>query len=338
MNSKLTLTDFDYQLPKELIAQEPIKPRDQARLLVLDKKSGALEHFHFFDLPKILAANSVLVFNNSKVIPARLHASKLTGGQVEIFLLQQQQRQLWKCLLGGKIKSGDILKINNQVKAQALKQLADHRQWLIKFNVATKQLFSLGETPTPPYIKKSAKLKDYQTVFAKINGSVAAPTAGLHFTKRLLKQLINQGINIEFVTLHVGLGTFAPVTTENILEHHMHSEWASINQETAKRLNQAKKQGKQIIAVGTTAVRTLESFTDDYGEIKTQNDWINLFIYPSYQFKFVDSLITNFHLPKSTLLMLVSALAGTENIKRAYQQAIKLRYRFFSFGDGMLIK
>ncbi len=335
---KLKLSNFDYKLPPELIAQEPIKPRDVARLLVLDKKSGKITHQHFFDLPKILQPNDVLVFNNSKVIPARLQGKKNTGGRVEIFLLQPISKKIWHCLVKGKIKLGEKITLTPQIIAESVKQLEDGREWLIKFNVNNKELFYLGETPTPPYVKKKIKLKDYQTVFAKIEGSVAAPTAGLHFTKKLLQRLKLKGIEIEFVTLHVGLGTFASVETENILEHKMHKEWASIDLSTAKKLNQAKSQGKKIIAVGTTTSRVLESFSDKSGKIKAQSGWVDIFIYPGYKFKFIDGLITNFHLPKSTLLMLVSALAGKRNIDRAYQEAIKLKYKFFSFGDGMLIK
>lgn len=338
MKNKLKLLDFDYYLPPELIAQEPVKPRDVARLLVLDKKSGQMTHRYFFDLPKILQSGDVLVFNNSKVIPARLYATKLTGGRVEIFLLQSMKHQVWQCLVRGKIKVNEILSLSLTVKAEAIQQLENGREWLIKFNVSNKKIFALGETPTPPYIKKKSNLKDYQTVFAKIAGSVAAPTAGLHFTNKLLNQLKRQGVKIEFVTLHVGVGTFAPVEVENILDHQMHSEWISIDKVTAKSLNQAKSRGKKIIAVGTTTARTLESVADTSGKIIAQSGWVNIFIYPGYKFKLVDSLITNFHLPKSTLLMLVSALAGKKHIDRAYQEAIQQKYRFFSFGDGMLIE
>lgn len=334
----LRLSDFAYNLPSELIAQEPTKPRDAARLLVLNKKSGQMAHQHFFDLPNILQAGDVLVFNNSKVIPARLYGTKPTGGRVEIFLLQPAGRGIWECLVKGKIKTGENISLATKVTAEPIKQLEDGREWLIKFNVSNKKLFALGETPTPPYIKKKANLKDYQTVFAKTEGSVAAPTAGLHFTKKLLNQLKHKGVKIEFVTLHVGMGTFASVESENILEHKMHSEWASIDTATAKRLIQAKRSGRRVIVVGTTAARVLESFTDAGGIIKSQSGWTDIFIYPGYKFKLVDALITNFHLPKSTLLMLVSALAGRDNVMEAYREAIKNKYKFFSFGDGMLIQ
>ncbi len=334
----LRLSDFSYDLPPELIAQEPIKPRDAARLLVLNKKTGKIAHQYFFDLPNILQAGDVLVFNNSKVIPARLYGVKTTGGKVEIFLLQPAGSGVWECLVKGKIKVGEKIVLAPKVVAEPIRQLEDGREWLLNFNVSNKKLFALGETPTPPYIKKKADLKDYQTVFAKTEGSVAAPTAGLHFTKKLLNKLKQQGVRIEFVTLHVGLGTFSSVETENILEHKMHSEWASIDKTTAKRLSQARQQGKKIIAVGTTAARVLESFTTNSGEVMAKSDWTNIFIYPGYKFKLVNALITNFHLPKSTLLMLVSSLAGRDNIMKAYREAIKRKYKFFSFGDGMLIQ
>jgi len=325
-------------LPKSLIAQEPINPRDQARLLVLSKKTSQMRHFHFFDLPKLLRPGDVLVFNDSKVIPARLFGHKKdTGGKLEIFLLKKTKDKTWECLIGGKIRSGQQIILNNKITAEAVEQLADGREWLIKFNVGDKKLFTLGEVPLPPYIHKKADFKDYQTVYANQEGSVAAPTAGLHFTKKLLAQLKKQGIVLEFVTLHVGLGTFANVETESILEHKMHSELASISTSTAKRLNKFKQEGRRIIAVGTTAARVLESFSDTRGHVKPQSAWTDIFIYPGYKFKFVDALITNFHLPKSTLLMLVSALAGKGRIDLAYQEAIKKKYRFFSFGDGMMI-
>jgi S-adenosylmethionine:tRNA ribosyltransferase-isomerase len=334
------LSDYDYILPAKLIAQQPASPRDSARLLVLDKASGKISHRHFFDLPKILMPGDVLVFNDSKVIPARLKGKKETGGAVEIFLLKAQSKKnsnSWQCLIGGKVKPEQIIYLNKKIQAQAIKKI-DEKTWLVQFNVPDEEIFKLGETPLPPYIKTKSKLTDYQTVFAKASGSVAAPTAGLHFTKRLLNQLKKRGVQIEFVTLHVGLGTFLPVETDDILKHKMHSEWAEIDSATVKRLNRAKKSGQRIIAVGTTAARTLESFAVIPQQLKTQKRATDIFIYPGYQFKFVDSLITNFHLPKSTLLMLVSALAGKDKIDSAYQEAIKKNYKFFSFGDGMLIK
>jgi S-adenosylmethionine:tRNA ribosyltransferase-isomerase len=334
------LSSYDYNLPKNLIAQEPLSNREQAKLLVLNKMTGATTSRHFFDLPKILKAGDVLVFNNSKVIPARLNGKKETGGQVEIFLLTKQQRQVgnyWHCLIGGKVNAGQEIFLDNKVIAVPLEKI-DNKVWLVKFSVNDQKLFSVGEVPLPPYIKKKSKMSDYQNVYAKSEGSVAAPTAGLHFSQQLLKKLKEQGVQLEFVTLHVGLGTFLSVETEDILEHKMHSEWAELDQTTAQRLNSAKQEGRRIIAVGTTAVRVLESFSNNKGQIKASNGWLDIFIYPGYQFKFVEALITNFHLPKSTLLMLVSAFAGREQILQAYQEAIAKKYRFFSFGDGMLIE
>ena len=339
MNLK-RLAAYDYDLPKELIAQEPASPRDAAKLMVVNKTTGKIAHRRFFDLPEILGDGDVLVFNDSKVIPARLKGKKETGGVVEIFLLASQKsgcRHLWQCLIGGKVRAGQKIGLGSQVTAELLEKL-DDKVWLVEFNAGDKKLFSLGETPLPPYIKKTSKLADYQTVYAKQEGSVAAPTAGLHFTKKFLADLKKRGVKIEFVTLHVGLGTFSSVETEDILKHKMHSEWARIDAGTASRLNKYRQAGRRIIAVGTTAARTLESFAASDGKIKAQSGWTDIFIYPGYKFKFVQALITNFHLPKSTLLMLVSALAGKPIMDRAYQEAIKKRYRFFSFGDGMLIE
>lgn len=340
MSDNLTnLNSYNFSLPPELIAQKPAQPRDSAKLLLLNKQSGKISHHHFFDLPLLLKAGDVLVFNDSKVIPARLAGHKETGGRVEVFLLKKIKANTWQCLIGGKVKLGQKITLNSKVQAELVKKLDDpqRRTWSVKFNVADSKLFKIGETPLPPYIKSKSKLTDYQTVYAKSLGSVAAPTAGLHFTKTLLNKLQRAGIKIEFVTLHVGLGTFLPVEDADILKHKMHSEFISINSATAKRLNSYKKRGQRIIAVGTTAARTLESSTDELGQIKPQNLETEIFIYPGYKFKFVDALITNFHLPKSTLLMLVSALAGKKNIDLAYRQAIKLKYAFYSFGDGMMI-
>ena len=334
------LSSYDYSLPKNLIAQQPLSNREQARLLVLNKMTGKTASRHFFDLPKILRSGDVLVFNNSKVIPARLKGKKETGGQVEIFLLTKQQRQVgnyWHCLIGGKVKASQEIFLDKKISALLIEKI-DNKVWLVKFSVNDQKLFSLGEVPLPPYIKKKSKMSDYQNVYAKSEGSVAAPTAGLHFSQQLLKKLKQQGVQLEFVTLHVGLGTFLPVETEDILKHQMHSEWAELDQATAQRLNSAKQEGRRIIAIGTTAVRVLESFSNSHGKIKAGSGWFDIFIYPGYQFKFVEALITNFHLPKSTLLMLVSALAGREQILQAYQEAIAKKYRFFSFGDGMLIE
>ena len=354
-STTLTLTQFDYHLPQELIGQKPIKPRDAARLLILDKKSGKTSQRHFFDLPEILQSGDVLVFNDSQVIPARLLGQKETGGRVEVFLLRQRSTgkpprrfatpllgkeriiNEGQCLIGGKVKPGQKIIIGRGVTAE-VKRRNNDQTWQVQFNTSDKKIFALGETPLPPYIKTKSRLADYQTVYARKEGSVAAPTAGLHFTKKLLAQLKKRGVQIEYVTLHVGLGTFAPIKADNLLEHKMHAEWVEVDKGTAKKLNQAKAEGRKIIAVGTTAVRTLESSANTKGELKSGSRWTDIFIYPGYKFRFVDAMITNFHLPKSTLLVLVSAFAGREKILRAYREAIKKKYKFFSFGDGMMIK
>jgi len=340
-------SEFDYHLPKELIAQKPIKPRDKARLMVIKRKTKQISHHFFYQLPEFLNSGDILVLNDSKVIPARLKAKKQTGGQAEILLLEELKPNLWEVLaknlkkknLGQKIYFPKSKKLIGQIK----KCLGEGR-WQIEFNFEKeafwKEIYKIGETPTPPYIKQKASLAEYQTIYAHWPGSVAAPTAGFHFTHRLFKKLKKKGIKIEFVTLHIGLGTFQPVKTKRIENHQMHSEWAQITPETAQRLNQAKNKGMRIIAVGTTACRTLESFArkrKNKAFLQSGQKKTDLFIYPGYQFKFIDGLITNFHLPKSTLLMLVCALAGKELIFRAYQEAIKKRYRFYSFGDAMLI-
>jgi len=339
MNQSTKLSNYDYDLPAGLIAQQPASPRDKAKLMVLNKATGEISHKRFFDLPDILKAGDVLVFNDSKVIPARLSGHKATGGKIEIFLLKKVKDGIWQCLIGGKVQAGQEIFLTKKTVAQAIRKTADPtgRIWLVKFNAADKKLFYLGETPLPPYIKRKSKLSDYQTVYARALGSVAAPTAGLHFTKALLKKLKSKGVKTEFVTLHVGLGTFLPVETDNILKHKMHSESAEISPATAKRLNRYKESGQRIIAVGTTAARTLESCADKSGKVKAQTINTNIFIYPGYEFRCIDGLITNFHLPKSTLLMLVSALAGKSNIDLSYREAIRKKYRFYSFGDGMLI-
>jgi len=349
------LADYDYQLPPELIAQQPSRPRDAARLMVLDKATGDLAHRRFFDLPKILRPGDVLVFNDSKVRPARLAGKKDSGGKMEVFLLKKirynagdssasprllgfgRNDNVWQCLIKGKIKPGGRINLAGGIIATAQEKI-DDKVWLARFNATDKKLFAAGSVPLPPYIKHSAKAGDYQTVFAKTPGSVAAPTAGLHFTKSLLSKLKRRGVGVEFVTLQVGLGTFAPVESENILNHKMHSETAAISVATAKRLNAAKAAGRRMIAVGTAAARTLESCADQAGRIKPQQIETDIFIYPGYKFKFVNALITNFHLPKSTLLMLVAALAGKKRLDAAYRTAIGMKYRFYSFGDGLLIE
>ncbi len=342
----ISLSDFAYNLPAELIGQKPIKPRDQARLLVLNRQSGRITHSHFFNLPEFLRPGDVLIFNDSAVIPARLRGRKESGGKIEIFLLRQQADRLWQILIGGKLKTAKKVFFAKDISCRILGKF-DEQSWLARFNCSDNKLFSIGQTPLPHYIKGRAKLADYQTVYARQKGSVAAPTAGLHFTKRLLRRLAKQGIQIEYVTLHVGLGTFAPVKAENIVEHKLHAEWGELDAATAERINRAKKQGQRIIAVGTTSVRILEAFADKRGKLKPQKRWIDIFIYPGYRFRLVNALITNFHLPQSTLLMLVSALAqcpadkaaaaGRKKIFRAYWEAIRKKYKFYSFGEGMLI-
>lgn len=342
----MKLADFDYKLPQELIAQKPISPRDHSKLMVLDKKKRSISHRHFFDLSDYLQKGDVLVLNNTKVFPARLIGNrKDTGGKVEIFLLREIKKGEWEVLIGNlKNKLGQTVVFSKSLEAKIIKRV-DESVWQVKFNKSDKAfdkiLETLGQVPLPPYIKnnqaKSVLKKEYQTVFAEVKGSVAAPTAGFHFTKNLLAKLKKNGVQIEYVTLHVGLGTFQSVKESNILKHKMHSEWASVDAKTAKRLNQAKKAKQRIIAVGTTSARTLESFSKNQ-KIKLGHKWTNIFIYPGYKFQFIDGLITNFHLPKSTLIMLISALAGRNFILKAYQEAIKKRYRFYSFGDAMLIE
>ncbi len=339
----MKLSDFDYNLPQELIAQRPVRPRDSSRLLVLGKKTGKVEHRRFFNLPEYLDENDVLIFNNSKVFPARLAGRKETGGQVETLLTRDLGAGIWRVMLKkiGKKDLGKEIIFDAELRATT-KNFLGEGLWEIEFSLKGKKLKEkinqLGETPVPPYIKQKTDLATYQTIYAKRDGSAAAPTAGLHFTEELFAKLKNKGVALEFITLHVGPGTFLPVKTENIKEHKMHREWASLDKKTAEKLNQYKKEGKRIIAVGTTALRTLEAFAGKDGRLLAGTKEVDIFIYPGYKFKFIDILITNFHLPKSTLLMLCSALAGRENVLAAYREAVKENYRFFSFGDAMLIK
>lgn len=346
-------SDFSYHLPLELIAQEPAKPRDSSRLLVLSKNSGALEHHRFAQIIDYLQAGDVLVLNNSKVFPARLHGEKRdSGGRVEIFLHQKIAADSWECLVRGRLKVGQIVDLSEKLFATIGSDNQDGTR-CVNFNLTGanffKEINKIGEVPLPPYIKhprggKKDKLS-YQTVFAADgkDGSVAAPTAGLHFTATLLKKIENKGIKIKFITLHVGLGTFAPVKTEFITDHKMHSESVEISAEVWRDIIVAKQAGQKVIAVGTTSCRCLEAAATLSGLdkiYKLSNDLFfktNIFIYPGYKFKVVDALLTNFHLPQSTLLMLVSALAGKENIFKAYNEAISQGYRFFSYGDAMLI-
>ena len=334
---------FDYKLPKNLIAQKQIKPRDHSRLLVIDKRARRTNHDFFYKLDKYLEKGDVLVFNDSKVFPARLKMSKETAGKVEVFLLNDLKNRKWEVLVGGKIKKGDKLKII-ELECEILDKLLNGR-FEVRFNIGGKKfrdiLDKVGETPLPPYIKikDSKKVReDYQTVYAKKEGSVAAPTAGFHFTPKVFSKLKKKGVKMEFVTLHVGLGTFQPVKSEKIEKHEMHVEYVILDKGVTERLNRYKKEGRRIIGVGTTSARVLEAMSDKKGKLKAGSKWINIFIYPPYKFKFIDGLITNFHLPKSTLLMLVAALTGRKFILKVYKEAIKKKYRFYSFGDGMLIK
>lgn len=337
----MNVKDFDYELPQELIAQTPIEPRDASRLLLMDKKTGELEHRHFYDLPEFLHPGDVLVFNDTRVIPARLHGVKSTGAHVEVFLLTRKNATDWEVL----VKPGKKLQIGSQIhfSEELSCEVIDHTDFggrVVRFHyqgIFEEILDRLGETPLPPYIHE--KLKDserYQTVYNQERGSAAAPTAGLHFTKELLQKIKDMGVEEVFVTLHVGLGTFRPVNEEKIEDHKMHREFYTVSQKAADTLNKAKKEGRRIIAVGTTSVRTLES-AGITGEMKAGGNWTSIFIYPGFHFQFVDALITNFHLPQSTLIMLVSALASREHILHAYQVAVQEKYRFFSFGDAMFI-
>lgn len=341
----MKLEDFDYYLPEELIAQTPLVKRDESRLLVLDKETGEIEHKKFYDIIDYLTPGDTLVLNDTKVLPARLIGTKEeTGAVIEILLLKNIEGDKWECLTkpARRIKEGTVVTFGNgELKAKCCGVFDEgirHFE-LIYDGILMEILEHLGTMPLPPYIHENLEDQSlYQTVYAKEVGSAAAPTAGLHFTKELLKQIEEKGINIAYVTLHVGLGTFRPVSVDNIEEHEMHSEFYSMTKEVADLLNKTKKEGHNIIAVGTTSTRTLETIASQYNEFKECNGWTNIFIYPGYEFKGIDKLITNFHLPKSTLVMLVSALAGRENILNAYKIAVEDKYRFFSFGDAMFIK
>ncbi len=337
--------DFDFELPEELIAQTPLEKRDASKLLVLDKKTGNIEHKHFDDLLTYLKKGDVLVLNDTKVIPARLYGVKEeTGAVIEILMLKEEKKDHWQCLVkpAKRIKVGSVVDFGNgKLKAQCV-EVREEGIRVFQFlytGIFLEILDSLGEMPLPPYIHEKLKEKDrYQTVYAKNPGSAAAPTAGLHFTKDLLEKIKQKGIEIYFITLHVGLGTFRPVNVEDVTKHKMHSEFYSMSKEVADALNKAKEEGREIISVGTTTTRTLETIKTLYGTFKECSGWTDIFIYPGYEFKAIDHLITNFHLPKSTLVMLVSALAGKENIMNAYKEAVKNKYRFFSFGDSMFIR
>lgn len=340
----MTKQDFNFNLPEELIAQDPLEDRSSSRLLVLNKETGETKHKVFKDIIDYLHPGDCLVINNTKVIPARLIGEKEgTGAKVELLLLKRQENDIWEALVkpGKKAKIGTTIIFGGGILKGEIVKIVEEGNRLVKFHyegIFEEILDQLGQMPLPPYITHQLKDKNrYQTVYAKYEGSAAAPTAGLHFTKELLEQITEKGIVIANVTLHVGLGTFRPVKEENILEHHMHSEFYQIEEAEADKINQAKKNGGRIICVGTTSCRTVESAATDNGFVKAGSGDTEIFIYPGYRFKILDALITNFHLPESTLIMLVSALAGRENTLNAYETAVKERYRFFSFGDAMFI-
>ena len=336
---------FDYDLPEELIAQTPLKKRDTSRLMCLDKETVDVVHKHFYDILDYLKPGDVLVRNNTKVIPARLYGLKEeTGGHVEVLLLKDLHDDLWECLVGNAkiVKLGTVITFGDgRLKAQCteIREEGIRIFKMIYDGIFYEILDQLGIMPLPPYIKEKLNDPDrYQTVYAKVEGSAAAPTAGLHFTEELLQKVREKGVEILDVTLHVGLGTFRPVKVENVLEHHMHSEFYVIDEEAANTINETKANGGKIVSVGTTSTRTLETVADENGHVRACSGWTDIFIYPGYQFKILDALITNFHLPESTLIMLVSALAGKEHVMAAYEEAVKERYRFFSFGDAMFIR
>ncbi len=341
----MDVKDFYYDLPEELIAQDPLEDRSSSRLLVLDKHSGQVEHRAFSEITEYLRPGDCLVINNTKVIPARLYGSKEgTEAKIEILLLKRKENDIWETLVkpGKKAKPGTKIIFGDGLLVGEIVAIVEEGNRLIQFSyegIFEEILDQLGQMPLPPYITHQLKDKNrYQTVYAKYDGSAAAPTAGLHFTPGLLEKIRNLGVNIAEVTLHVGLGTFRPVKETDVLKHHMHSEFFQINEEAAELINRTKEQGGRIISVGTTSTRTLESAADENGHLEAKSGWTEIFIYPGYQFKVIDGLITNFHLPESTLVMLVSALAGREQVLAAYEEAIKEKYRFFSFGDAMFIK
>ena len=345
MTQNLQKSDFYFDLPEELIAQDPLEDRSSSRLLVLDKETGETSHHIFKEVINFLNPGDCLVLNNTKVIPARLIGHKEdTGAAIEVLLLKRKENDIWETLVkpGKKCKPGTKIVFGEGLLHATVLETVEDGNRLIRFSyegIFEEVLDKLGEMPLPPYITHKLQDKNrYQTVYAKYEGSAAAPTAGLHFTKELLRQIEEKGIDIAYVTLHVGLGTFRPVKVDNILEHHMHSEFYQVTKEAADKINKAKKEGHRVICVGTTSCRTVESAADENGMVKEGCDNTEIFIYPGYKFKVLDALITNFHLPESTLVMLVSALAGREHILNAYEEAIREKYRFFSFGDAMLIK
>lgn len=337
--------DFDFYLPEELIAQHPLEKRDYSRLMVLDKATGEIEHKHFYDVIEYLNSGDTLVLNNTRVMPARLIGEKSeSGGKIEFLLLKRIEGDKWECLAkpGKRAKIGTEFTFGEGKLKCKVVDIVEEGNRIIEFSyegIFEQVLDELGEMPLPPYITERLDDRErYQTVYSKEQGSAAAPTAGLHFTKELLEKVKEKGVNIAYVTLHVGLGTFRPVKVDDVNEHVMHSEFYHLEEEDAKIINETKKRGNKIISVGTTSTRTLETIGDENGFVKAQSGWTNIFIYPGYKFKVVDKLITNFHLPESTLIMLVSALAGKEKVMNAYNEAVKERYRFFSFGDSMIIK
>ena len=335
--------DFWYDLPEELIAQTPLQKRDTSRLLTVDRKTGALQHKHFYDILDYLNPGDTLVMNDSRVLPARLLGHRPTGGAAELLLLRDLGDNCWECLAkpGRKLQTGaEVIFGDGRLTAKVV-SVKDDGNRVVKFDyqgIFLEVLESLGKMPLPPYIKEELQDQErYQTVYSREVGSAAAPTAGLHWTKELLKQAEDKGVQLAYVTLHVGLGTFRPVKAENISEHHMHSELCMMTMETADILNDTRKRGGRIVCVGTTSCRTLESLVNEDGTFEAKSKWTEIFIFPGYEFKAMDALITNFHLPESTLVMLVSAFAGRENVLNAYAEAVKERYRFFSFGDSMYL-
>ena len=337
-------SDFYYDLPPELIAQTPLEKRDESRLLCLDKATGEWSHHHFYELPNFLRAGDCLILNNSRVLPARLLGRRLPGGGAcEVLLLQDKGDKVWECLVrpgkhlreGARVSFGD-----GELTAEIAEVLSDGNR-LVRFDyeeIFLEVLERLGKMPLPPYIKEELQDQErYQTVYSKVNGSAAAPTAGLHFTPELLERIAAKGVGVGYVTLHVGLGTFRPVKEDEIEQHDMHSEYCTIPQETADLINRTKANGGRVICVGTTSCRTIESWAGEDGAMTATGGWTNIYIYPGYRFKVMDALVTNFHLPESTLIMLVSALAGREHVLAAYEEAVRERYRFFSFGDAMFI-
>ena len=352
----MLISEYDYNLPEELIAQMPADKRENSRMMVLNRKDRTISHKHFYDIVDLIEPNTLLVMNNTKVLPARLIGHKDTGAKIEVFLLKQNHEthdngEYWEVLIkpSKRVKPDTIIKISDELSVRAIKRLEENGEWLVELIYKGDNVLDIlhrnGNIPLPPYIERKIPNEDlkkldferYQTVYAKDEGSVAAPTAGLHFTKEILKKLEEKGVELAYVTLNVGLGTFRPVQCENVENHKMHSETFEISEKAAEQINKAKADGKKIVAVGTTTVRTLETAYQKYGCIKACHDHSELFIYPPYEFKVIDNLITNFHLPKSTLLMLVSALAGKDFIFDAYKEAIENKYRFFSYGDCMYI-